>query len=214
MKALILKDFYNLKKQGRFILGVAILYGIIGMFISGEFFAPFLGILCLILPINIFSFDKNSNWDNYALTLPLTRAQLAVSKYVTGFLLVFCAIALNTIFYGISYLLPNTLPLSATTHLIICYSIFCTASLAFSVLFPFIFKFGVEKSRIILIIIFLLPSITIAALPKLAGEMEVNLRFLSQSSPAILAIVSFVILLSILAISISISIGIINKKDF
>ncbi len=214
MKALILKDYYNIKKQGKFILGVTILYGIIGMFISGSFLAPFLGILCLILPINTFSFDKYSKWDNYALTLPVTRTQLALSKYVVGFALVLSAIIINILFYGASFLLPDSQPLPPEVFLLTCYSILCASSLAFSILFPFIFKFGIEKSRIVLIVIFLIPSLSIALFPTLGSTLNHQLSFFAQLSfPTILFMLSILIVI-ILTISMVISIKILKKKDF
>ncbi|MEA4988154.1 MAG: ABC-2 transporter permease [Anaerovorax sp.] len=214
MKALILKDLFNIKKQGKFIFGVVLIYGLIGMFLDVNFLGPFLIILCLILPINTFSFDKYSKWDNYALTLPVTRAQLVISKYLLGLSLAIFAILINSVFYLISYLIPGSQPIQIEAHLIFCYSILFASLICFSILFPFVFKLGIEKSRIVLFVIFLIHSISITLFPELFDLIEDKFGFLVQYSFVFIILVSLVMLISIFTLSICISIGILNKKDF
>lgn len=214
MKALILKDLYNIKKQGKFLFSIVMIYGLISMFLDANFLSPALIILCLILPINTFSFDKYSKWENYALTLPITRSEMVVSKYFLGLLLVVLGILINSLFYSLSYLIPDSQPISIEFHLLTCYSMILATSLCFSILFPFVFKLGIEKSRIVLFVVFLLPIISIALFPELFDLIENKFGILTQFSFVFIMLISFIMRISILSLSICVSIGILNKKDF
>jgi len=68
----------------------------------------------------------------------------------------------------------------------------------FSILLPIIFKMGTEKARIIMLIIFALPSILVTVLSKYLKD---------------LAITPFIVLI-IVFLSYNLSVSILNKKEF
>ena len=99
MKGLILKDFYNLTKQYKIILVLVIFYLLVS--VSSEdtnFFGGVVSILMVMQVITTLSYDEKSNWDRYALTMPISRSDLVLSKYILGGILLAVAFAVNFIF--------------------------------------------------------------------------------------------------------------------
>ena len=88
MKGLIIKDFLNLKKHSKYYIILMIFYFILG--IANEDFIMFGSMIIVfsaILPITAISYDEKNNWDSYALTMPISRKDLIVSRYILGIIL-------------------------------------------------------------------------------------------------------------------------------
>ena len=162
MKGLILKDLLNLKKQASIIIVMVVFYFVLSVTSKnyGMFNAIIL-ILFAMLPITAISFDERANWDKYGLTMPVSRADMVISKYILGFLLVLVALCINI--FG--QLLMGTKMNQET--LTVAYFIFGLALLFMALLLPIMFKFGVEKGRMIMFIVFLMPTAVVFLAPKI-----------------------------------------------
>ena len=152
MKGLILKDIYTLRQQGKIYLFMAVFFAVISLI--GQDSSSLIGVICVLvamLPVTALSYDERSNWDRYALTMPLTRRDIVLGKYllafissVIGFLFAFCFTLIT------NGNLPQSAFLAAAFWLL---SLFL-----FSVLMPVFFKFGVEKGRMIMLAVFFVPT--------------------------------------------------------
>ena len=98
MKGLLLKDWFVIWKQCRYLLFVpAVFLAVSALSDDSQFFAIFAFLLSAMYPMTVMGLDEQSKWERYALTMPFRRRDLVLSKY----LLSFCSLFL----YGVLYLL-------------------------------------------------------------------------------------------------------------
>ncbi len=147
MKGLLLKDWYAAKSYLYAFLWLSGLFVLAPVVIEGNMF--FLIYPCLLpgmMTSSLIAYEEKEHWDAYAMTLPYTRCQMVSAKYIITLL------ANGAILAGI---------LLVQTGLMLSRSAFCAASLwtlSFilvpislippALLFPFVYKFGSEKSRL------------------------------------------------------------------
>ncbi|MDL2234784.1 ABC-2 transporter permease [Christensenellaceae bacterium OttesenSCG-928-L17] len=151
-----------------------------------------------ILSITTLAFDERSGWMRFALTTPLTRAKLVLSKYLLGLVFPLGLMLVSSVFmlalsdFTLAVILPMfVLPM-------------CMGLLMQAILLPLSFRFGTEKTRI-LMMIFAGGGATFLVSSNL---LDMNLSFLSNS--ALLLLGSLVLY----AVSIAVSLQIYKKKDF
>ncbi len=149
MKGLILKDTYVVFKQMKVLLLIVVLFTIM----LGYTFGVFLLLYCAMLPISTIAFDEKAKWDKYAATMPYSRKDIVLSKYLLG--LACMAVALIIVFIGtlVYGLFTDTVFTGdALVDLVIMLiSLFCVTLIFMAVNLPIIFKWGVEKGRMIFI---------------------------------------------------------------
>lgn len=150
MKGLILKDLYMSAKYCRSYLFLIIIFSVLN-FLSDGSNATALVYPCMLagmLPVTLLGYDERSGWMLYANTLPYTKLQLVTSKYLFG---LFVQLASSVILIGASVLrCLNTKDYNyiSSLPLIICISIILFSIMSATTL-PFMFKYGVEKGRVI-----------------------------------------------------------------
>lgn len=87
MKALILKDLLCLRQQAKSVGLVLLVWLVLSVAMGNGMFFCALGVIYVImLPMMTLSYDERSKWDSRALTMPVTRAQLVLSRYATALL--------------------------------------------------------------------------------------------------------------------------------
>lgn len=214
MKGLLLKEFLGIRsffKMYAFIIAVCIIPVMVAQ--DGTFSAGFAVGICTFVGIMMcfisFNYDAGSKWDKFVLTLPFTREQIVRSKYLFSLIMVGVGIGLGL---ALSAMLAAAAGagsstgaglLPATGFLAAC------ALLSVSLIIPLILKFGVEKSRIIVIVIFLVPFMTFIAL---SGNGAVDGAAVEGALP-ILARVLPLCGAAALAVSYFISVRIYQKKE-
>lgn len=157
MLGLIKKDFLLIKGNLKL---VSIIF-IVLIFISFEESSNFIFIpafISIILFFSTFSYDEYNKWDAYAITFPNGKENIVKSKYLSTLLLVLFTVLITMIIWIIISIVNNNLDI----EYILLTSFGCFASVIFlqSIMYPLIFKFGIEKSRIVIFIgIFLLIAI-------------------------------------------------------
>lgn len=206
MKGLILKDIFNLKVQGHFYLFFILIFTVVS-FISEDVttLGGVIALICAMVPITALGLDEKNNWDKYALTLPVVRKDLVLSKYYLGIL---CAVIGSVVSFILTGLFSNfSLNTLYTTLIFFAISLFYL-----SLMLPLMFKFGVEKGRISMLMVAFLPVLAISFLAnRFPGMFSTGQQAsLRQFLPIA---VTGLILIS-LFISITISIRIYNKKEF
>lgn len=158
MKGILLKDFYNLNGQ----LKMYAFFPLLGLLMaylqhSATIMIFMIGILIVTVPMSAFAYDDMADFSTYALTMPITRKDLVLSKYVLSFLITLgCGIVgmISMVvllqFFGDGYFDGATLQdVSLYTFLYMC-----VMNMVNCILLPLNFKFGTEKGRIFFFLIF------------------------------------------------------------
>ena len=84
MKALLLKDFYMMKKYCRSYLLVMIIFAGLSVF-DPTWRTSSLSLLCLMaamMPVTLLAYDERSHWNEYCAALPYGKWDVVSSKYV------------------------------------------------------------------------------------------------------------------------------------
>ena len=152
MSGLLLKELYMARKYCRLHLVITVLFLGMAMLPSAEnlFLLFYPSAMASFIPVTLQSYDTQSRWNVYFETLPTSRAQYVSAKYLIGLILGEFLLALT----GLSQLLAMKLSgegslyqllslLSALQFLAIAPPALCL---------PLIFKWGVEKGRILFLV--------------------------------------------------------------
>lgn len=203
MIGILLKDIINLKKQSKIYLLLIVFYGFLA-YSSKEMtmITVMISLMNVMFPITALAFDEKANWDKYALTMPITRKDLILSKYCLSLLGLGLGVLLSIVF---SLMIPGLD--FKENYLMILYASLAGLG-ALSILLPIMFQFGVEKGRILMMLVFLIPSIGIALFSKL------NLQPPSAETIEIIKIIIPIFVVFLFIISVIISNIIYKKKDF
>ena len=210
MNSLILKDFISLKSYGK-TLAIIIGFFTIVTFTNDEpsFLSGMIILLMSMLPITSFSYDQHAKWDLFSQTLPMSRKQLVMSKYVLGIITIGIGVLLATLF-NVVVALVKSIEVDLR-YLIEANGFIALAALLFlSILIPLVYKFGVEKSRMLMIVVLAIPSVLVIGLPK----DVVTIPMLDEIRPAILFVSGLVCVGFVMFLSYVISVRIYMKKDF
>ncbi len=89
MKGLLVKDLYMSKTYCRVYLLIAAAFLALYAFssVNGHenlFFLLYPTVLAGMVPINLIAYESQCKWEQFAGTLPYTRAQLVSAKYLIG----------------------------------------------------------------------------------------------------------------------------------
>ncbi len=167
MTGLILKDFLILRKTLRSYLFIMLVYAAIAF--SGVWSADIVGVLMVVvvmmLPMNVFAYDKQCQWDIYGLSLPVGRTKTVAARYLCVLLLCACSVAL-TAAAGAALYAAGRLE-EPVEFMVSCSAMGLMSVLVNAVMLPFLYKFGPERARmmffgvmgviVLLIVAFLLP---------------------------------------------------------
>lgn len=214
MKGLILKDLLNLRKTIRTSLIIGIAYSIFFASFDTSFIIGILALMFTMQALTTFSYDEFAKWDIYALSLPISRKQLVLSKYIVSFTLMISGLLLSLAITSILAFLHGTFDFIELISGLFGFSIVMVFMLI--TLIPLIYKFGIERGRIMIIGIFAIPSLIILVIVKLLNGMNIALP-----SPEVIEMVLkiapyfIVVLLAIFTyLSYRISIKIVSKKQY
>lgn len=87
MSALLLKDFYLIKRNIKGMLLIVLLFSFIGwQDHTNQMMISVIPIFTL-LGISLFSYDQSSHFDSFAMTFPITKNSYVLEKIIFGFLL-------------------------------------------------------------------------------------------------------------------------------
>ena len=202
MKGLLLKDILNFKKQGLiflFLLAVWFYIGINNKDIS--YLSGVIAMVTLLVPITCIAYDEKAKWERYALTMPISKGTVVVSRY----LLTIAISVVGGIFSTIAGVMIST---NIKEVLLTNTSVISIGLLVIAFAFPFIFKYGIEKGRLIMIFLFIVPTLffTLASqfnIPMPREEVIIQLAYF-------LPLIALVIIIC----SIQVSKKIYSKKEF
>ena len=209
MLVLIKKDFLMLK--GNFKTWLILLFVYIVMafqeLMSLTFLLPF---MCVVTMLSTFSYDSYNKWDAYVCSLPDGRKNSVRAKYIATLLLIFVTVLITTILtIIIGYYRTNAVNLESIVESLVG-AIFATTLLQ-SIMYPAIYKFGVEKARIAMFIVVFGFALIGSILSKYI-DFESIIQGLTFLENYLLIIIPIIIVV-MLYISYSLSEAIYNRKE-
>ena len=211
MKGLLLKDFCILKQQMKLMVVVVIFYAIWAVAAKmPTLMGTMVILLSIMMPISSMSYDEAGQWYRYAFSLPIPRRTLVLSKYVLGFLVSLGGLVVSAI--GNIIILALTNGENALESWLTIIGFLELGVIFLSIIIPILFKYGVEKGRLFIVVIAVIPSLLVALLGrtlKTSGTLMPSAELLQAilySSP--------LFTLAIFLISFRISVGICRKKEY
>lgn len=167
MTGLILKDLLILRKTLRSYLFMLIVY--VGIAFTGVWSADIVGVLLVVmvvmLPMNVFAYDKQAKWDTYGLALPVGRTKTVAARYLCVLLLCLLSVGLTAILGVMLYAAGRVE--EPVEFLVSCSVMGLMSVLVNAIMLPFLYKFGPERARmmffgimggiVLVVVLFLFP---------------------------------------------------------
>lgn len=172
MKALLLADFYQAKKNGRAIVLIVLVFSAITLFGSGTvsaslFFPLYAMLLSGLISMNLLAFDEQSHWVVYAQILPCTRRDQVTVKYLDALMGVGCAWLLLTAIFVVmasrGSCIWDDVPILSSVLLAI-------GLIPSAILLPVVFRYGVTKGRIVYYIVLIAVAGSSGGLMAVVGD--------------------------------------------
>lgn len=213
MKGLILKDMCNVKSYGK-------QYGIIMLFMIAwgvmmkniSFISIYAILLGGLLVLTSISLDEMVHFEKLLFTMPVSRKQYVLSKYLLLLILMSAAIVLASV---VSLLQSIATGESFVESIIIIIPSAGVFALTYAVTFPVIFKKGVEKARYVYIFTMLLIGAAIFGMVKLVTLLGVDVNALEeQLDPFVFAGGIILFCTAALFISYRFSVSAIMKREW
>ena len=215
MTGLILKDFLILRKTLRtylLFLAVYVVLAFSGVW-SPEFVSGFVMVMIAVLPMNVFAYDKQAKWDTYGLALPVGRTKTVAARYLCVLILCLATVVLECVFGAVLFAAGKLEDVGEYFFSgAVCGLM---AALVNAILLPFLYKFGPERARIVLIgvvgIIFAALAAVFVVIPK--GDGVVWLETLSELQTAAIPVIGLLAGLALLCVSFLLSRHFYGRKD-
>lgn len=213
MKGFLVKDLALFKKRKRTFLFLA-LWAIVMCFITndGAFATGWMTIIASFFAISSLSYDEYDNCYPFLMSLPVTGRTYAVEKYVFGFLCGFVAWIYSAVIFFV-YTLVNGSADGFFTELAM-YTVFIPLfMILLDIGLPLNIKYGVEKGRIAMLILWGVVFACFFLASKLL-RVNISLETLDSFDPGMLLLLAFVITAILTLISMMISVRVMNRKEF
>jgi len=108
-------------------------------------------LLLLTNGISTFQTDEFYNTESYNLSMPLSRKQIVLSKFIYTLIMLVISFIVGVILYGFVYIVFNPSNRGLNADMLKYLAMLEVTGLIFdSLLYPAIYKFGCEKSRLVL----------------------------------------------------------------
>lgn len=173
MKGLMLKDLYVMKKYARTTALVALVFAAVGlMSANNASFAGMISMMSTMMIVNAFSYDDLAKWDRYALSMPISRKTMVGARFLLGLILWAGGLVLALAIMMLSMAIHGQT--AFLESLLVVVIIGAGMLMAMSIAVPLLYKFGVEKGRMLMLLAFL-PPVAIAMIPLwLYGDSAVS----------------------------------------
>lgn len=165
MRALLMKDCYTLWKQLRIFIVVML---VITVF-NGTFGNLFIVVWAAMMPYTAMAYDERSRWDQLAAMMPYSIRDIVLSKYLLGWLCCGAAALFSLAVQSILTVLRFPMAaLDPTANLLG----FCASLCVLSLTLPLMFRFGVEKGRLVMFLLIFLVCGTAGALGTITVSVD------------------------------------------
>lgn len=209
MKGLLLKDWYAIKSYCRVNIMIIVVFSIAGGAMEGNFFfAYYPCIFAGIITMNLIAYEERDKWEQYAATLPYTKAQMVSSKYIVSLCFGMATILMNIMAQLICMISQNTFAMEKLLSMLLVFIPLALLPAAF--LLPFIYKFGVNKGRIAYFVVLVFFC---GAIGMLASNQTVDLLEKVPAPQMSVGIIAFAVSLAVYAFSWALSIHFYKNRE-
>ena len=146
MKALLYKDAMVLWKQMKVMLLLILVFAV---FPSG-FQNVFAVLYAALLPYSALAYDERSRWDRMAATMPYSTRDIVTEKYVFGWIAALGALLLTLLLRLVS---RHLLRMGEGASVEMLLMAFLGSLIAMALTLPLLFRFGVEKGRLAMMLL-------------------------------------------------------------
>lgn len=209
MKGLLLKDLYVMLANRKTLL-YALVLGLVftlGFKDNGTLFTMILGMIIMMLAYSTFTLDDQARWPVYALILPVKRRTIVAAKYLLVVFSAAAGMAIGALASIATYLLGYAGSIAA--NIATTFGILTSFLLAISVVLPLVFKFGIEKIRMVGNLVMLLPYFALL----LVQLSNPNFHLPSLAPGAVIAL-CVVVAAAVVAVSFFAAVRLYARKQF
>lgn len=201
MKGLIQKDIFVIKKQMKIFLVMIICFAVV----PTSNMSCFAAVYAAMLPYSTMAYDERSRWDQMALMMPYSFRDLVLSKYILGWALS-GATSLLVVLVGFTGL-GGAEPLNGVVSFIVSW-------MFLAIMLPLLFRFGVEKGRMMYLTVFAIMFAGIVGAAFLIQRSGAELHTETAASNALILAVLVLVVLAANAVSVPLSIRLYRKRCF
>ncbi|MEZ3486213.1 MAG: ABC-2 transporter permease [Lachnospiraceae bacterium] len=218
MKGLFIKDLRLLKGQKQFFAAVLLMMAIfMGTYTNFSFVISYITMMVGVLTLTTISYDDFENGLGYIFTLPVSRRDYVGEKYLFSVVTTLPGLAavsiLSFVVSGIRKIdfLPGEWVASAVAG-------FLLVTMMLSVLIPLQLKFGVDKSRVAMMLVMGGIVLIIYVGTKVCDALGIDwiraVNILDELSPAVSLLGAAAICGIVMVISYLVSLHVIEKREF
>lgn len=194
------KSFYLLYFVGLAAVGV--------MLGGGTIFSYMAVMIGCMMGVSFFSYESWYHWDSYCAAMPLSNRQIVVSRYISLLITTGCGV-LWGIVIGVLALAAGKMDLTCTQWLLSMVQTVLAALLYMEIEIPAMYRFGVERGRIVNILLFIILFAGVSALAEL-NKMPAAVASVVQ----LLFGAVWIVILLCFPVSIAVSMRIRAKKEY
>lgn len=174
MKGLVLKDLYMMKKYCRAMLLIAVIFLAAAMFnTDSPFFLIYPAVFAGMIPVTLLSYDEKFRWSSYCRVLPYSAKQIVFSKYLLIILLAAALLVIYSILAAVLSITGSDMSINISVLLPVIFTLSIAGP---SLILPFIFRYGVEKGRIVFYIVIILLCALSASITAINSALPDTLR--------------------------------------
>lgn len=216
MKGLILKDIYSIRITQKTYVLLFLFLCVFGYLMKSP---GYVGTMCIVVfataVLSLFNADQYYHWDTYAAALPLGKRIIVRARYMLIIVMTLGLAVFTAIMTGATAAL---LGMSVSEQVISSVSMCMIIPIFSGIIIPVIYKLGVEKGRVIFMMLFLIPFLVLTLLKdSIRGTAVEKLLVNLQQNPngqVIIAGILLAVSILVLAVSYMISIRIYSNKEF
>lgn len=218
MKGLIYKDLMLLGKQAKLLLviviGLTCFWTWTGDTVTAGF--SFSAVIVFMLSMNCFAYDELAGYDKLVASSPVPRNRVVLARYLSS-LLVWAGTTAISVICMLAVLLIKNKALSSEQLSQMGVSIPMVLALVvvlMSVLFPIFYKFGINKSRLVLMLVCALGAALLVGVISLFSDNQITLPAFTGWNRVLLPLLAVAVLALILSVSYSLCVRILEKKEY
>ncbi len=219
IKGLIIKDFKLVKSQMKFFFMIMILWGVFmtTQLNMATFFVGYVAVLCSFITLSTLNYDEFDNGSAYLMTLPISRKDYIVGKYLFGMLITTIPFAVASMLSWVVLIVRGT-EMRFAEYFMSIIVLIPMAYLLLALEIPLQVKFGQEKSRMISVILiggFSAGIGIISYMSKLVGDNGIEAATgIVRLGTGVLVMLVVAALAVLMWISYKISCRFMEKKEF
>ena len=164
MKALLLKDWYVLRKQAWAYLIIVLVWGAI----PSEVLNLLAVVYGAMIPYSAMAYDQQSRWNTFARMLSYREKDIVLSRYVLGWLCTAVGGAAVLVFQNVLSLFSPRFGCSPWTVL----AALCVGLLLLDINVPLMLRYGTEKARWVSKLVIILACASTGALGALVNDAK------------------------------------------